>query len=379
MTQFSAQSGSYFSLLAVVLGLSGCSNMLYSDTNAPVYSSTSAKSRGTPSVLNTSVTPLPSSHRGTYPRPANTASVPTTQSIEKPVRPNRGMAVNTSQNNPYGTRPVATTVTTLPQPPTAVTYPANRVPTTNNTVTTTTAPTAALPTATNPTISSNDPRIKEGSAVLASQQAGQTTVSGATNAASIETPAAVATATRPSAVTQAAKNRVQQTAKTTMNQTTSKATNAAESANTATKQVSRVTPTKPAATQPEASVKPAKPVAKAPAEPAKTSPAKTPTATTALLQEARVAVAAGSYDKAASALERAHRIEPGNAKILYDIAQIRYAQGKYRQAESFASKAANYSGSKILSKKIWNLLSNSRRALGNASGAESAAKKAATF
>ncbi len=98
-----------------------------------------------------------------------------------------------------------------------------------------------------------------------------------------------------------------------------------------------------------------------------------------LLEEAKGAVTAGDYDKAASVLERAHRIEPGNAKILYDIAQIRYAQGKYRQAESFASKAANYSSSPALSKKVWMLLSNARKSLGNSTGAESAARKAANF
>ncbi|MGY0398888.1 MAG: tetratricopeptide repeat protein [Ostreibacterium sp.] len=103
------------------------------------------------------------------------------------------------------------------------------------------------------------------------------------------------------------------------------------------------------------------------------------TAANSLLQEAGTAVKAGNYEKAASALERAHRIEPGNAKILYDIAQIRYAQGKYRQAESFAGKAANYSSSSFLSKKIWSLLSNARKALGNTTGAEAAAKKANTF
>ncbi|PIE45522.1 MAG: hypothetical protein CSA45_02200 [Gammaproteobacteria bacterium] len=111
----------------------------------------------------------------------------------------------------------------------------------------------------------------------------------------------------------------------------------------------------------------------------KAKPATTTSATRSLLQEASQAVRVGDYNKAASALERAHRIEPGNAKILYDIAQIRYAQGQYRQAESFASKAANYSKSSVLSKKIWRLLSNSRKALGNASGAAAAAQKAASF
>ncbi len=102
-------------------------------------------------------------------------------------------------------------------------------------------------------------------------------------------------------------------------------------------------------------------------------------ATEALLEEARKAVASNDLDKAASALERAHRITPKDAKILYDIAQIRYAQGKYTQAESFASKAATYAKSPSLSKKIWQKLSQTRQAMGNTTGAKTAAAKAASY
>ncbi len=98
-----------------------------------------------------------------------------------------------------------------------------------------------------------------------------------------------------------------------------------------------------------------------------------------LIMDARDAVAAGNYEKAASSLERAHSIEPKNAKILYDIAQIRYAQGKYVQSESFASKAAGLSSDNTLSKKIWTLLANSRKALGNQTGAQLAQQKANSF
>lgn len=102
-------------------------------------------------------------------------------------------------------------------------------------------------------------------------------------------------------------------------------------------------------------------------------------ATTALLEEAHQAVSTGNYDKAASALERAHRIEPKNGKILFDIAQIRYAQGEYRQAASFASRAIDSSNDKNLLKKTWSLLANARQALGDNSGADLARKKAASF
>lgn len=175
----------------------------------------------------------------------------------------------------------------------------------------------------------NDPRIKEASQVLANTTTTEQSVS----------PIAGQTA-RPNTVTPAD---AQQAVANTAN--TATATQAATT-------VAAATPPKPATAQ---------------------------SATKSLLQEARTSVAAGNYDKAASALERAHRIEPSNAKILYDIAQIRYAQGKYRQAESFASKAANYTKSPVLSKKIWTMLANSRKALGNSTGAAAAAQKAANF
>ncbi len=112
---------------------------------------------------------------------------------------------------------------------------------------------------------------------------------------------------------------------------------------------------------------------------AKAEPQRPQNAAQALIMEARDAVQAGNYEKAASSLERAHSIEPRNAKILYDISQIRYAQGKYVQAESFASKAAGLSTNNSLSKKIWSLLANTRKALGNQTGAKLAQQKANSF
>lgn len=333
------------------LGLGGCSNLLYSDTSAPIYSGTKSK-QSAPSVLNSSVTPLPTNSRGSVPAPV--------ESIERPATSGTGMTVNNHQNNPYGTptRPTAVNSSTaIPAATSSATIPTNPEATALPTATAaSTAAAVANPASEVP----NDPRIKEGRSVLNTQSAVHTATASTAN------PVSTATAARPSAVLDAAKNHVPANAPTTPDNSavshadTKVKTTAQQGANTAATQTSSAT--KQAATAATQS-----------------SAAKAPTATTALLQEARGAVAAGNYDKAASALERAHRIEPGNAKILYDIAQIRYAQGKYRQAASFASKAANYSGSKTLSKKIWTLLSNSRRALGNTSGADSAAKKAATF
>lgn len=225
--------------------------------------------------------------------------------------------VSNSQNNPYVTGNNSV-------PPTVVRPNVNAQPAT-----------AAI----NNSAAANDPRIKEASEVLTNTtQSGQSTVAAA----------------RPSSASQMPVPTAQQAATQTVQSTTIEAARPVNQAATtaATAATAAVTPPKPATAQ---------------------------SATKSLLQEARNSVAAGNYEKAASALERAHRIEPSNAKILYDIAQIRYAQGKYRQAESFASKAANYTKSAGLSKKIWTILGNSRKALGNSTGAAAAAQKAASF
>ncbi len=203
----------------------------------------------------------------------------------------------------------------------------------------------------------NDPRIREATEVLAEEDTPNTTVKDIKKEAMrpVEqvkenvTEATKETVDSAKKQVQATKETVRETAKETVD--TAKANTAA-----ATETVANAT---------QKAIRPA--------------PTTTKSATRALLQEAKVAVSAGEYDKAVSALERAHRIEPGNAKILYDIAQIRYAQGKYRQASSFASKAATYSNSPALSKKVWSLLSNARKKLGNNTGAAAAAQKAASF
>ncbi|MBS9781862.1 MAG: tetratricopeptide repeat protein [Gammaproteobacteria bacterium] len=213
----------------------------------------------------------------------------------------------------------------------------------------------------NPASNFNDPRIREASEVLAAEDTINNRVSSAVEKVE-NTPVRPnqAMVKRP---VEAVKDNVTAQATETVNaakeQVQTATATARETVNTA-----KATTTAAAAAATEA-VRPA--------------PTTTKSATRALLQEAKGAVSAGQYDKAASALERAHRIEPGNAKILYDIAQIRYAQGNYRQASSFASKAATYSNSPTLSKKVWSLLSNSRKKLGNNTGAAAAAQKAASF
>jgi tetratricopeptide (TPR) repeat protein len=96
-------------------------------------------------------------------------------------------------------------------------------------------------------------------------------------------------------------------------------------------------------------------------------------AVVALLESADKYVKSKQLDKAGAALERALRIEPRNAGIWYDLAQIRLHQGQYQQAESLATKSNNLAGdNRALQARNWKLIGASRKAAGNRAGAEEA-------
>lgn len=103
------------------------------------------------------------------------------------------------------------------------------------------------------------------------------------------------------------------------------------------------------------------------------------TAVSALLKKASGALGKGDLDGAAAYLENAQRLDPKNSKILYDIANIRYHQGRYKEAESMASRAVQTGGNNAMLKKSWSLISNSRNKLGDSQGAVQAATKAASY
>ncbi len=103
------------------------------------------------------------------------------------------------------------------------------------------------------------------------------------------------------------------------------------------------------------------------------------TAVSALLKKASGSLGKGDLDGAAAYLENAQRLDPKNSKILYDIANIRYHQGRYKEAESMASRAVQTGGSNAMLKKAWSLISNSRNKLGDSQGAVQAATKAASY
>ncbi len=92
-------------------------------------------------------------------------------------------------------------------------------------------------------------------------------------------------------------------------------------------------------------------------------------AVVALLQSADQYVKSNQLDKAGAALERALRIEPKNAGIWHDLAQIRLHQGQYQQAELLAHKS-NYLaiGYPAIQGRNWKLIASARRASGNIAG-----------
>ena len=97
----------------------------------------------------------------------------------------------------------------------------------------------------------------------------------------------------------------------------------------------------------------------------------------ALLDSADKYVKSNQLDKAGASLERALRIEPRNAGIWHDLAQIRLHQGQYQQAESLASKSSNLAGgNRALQSRNWKLIASARKAAGNVAGAEEAEARA---
>lgn len=91
-----------------------------------------------------------------------------------------------------------------------------------------------------------------------------------------------------------------------------------------------------------------------------------------VLLEAENKLKMNDLDGAVASLEKALRMDSGNPKILFDIANIRYHQGRYRDAETFASRAVSQSKDATITRKSWELIANARRALGNQVGAQQA-------
>lgn len=103
-------------------------------------------------------------------------------------------------------------------------------------------------------------------------------------------------------------------------------------------------------------------------------------AVVALMSDANRSSKEGNLDAAVATVERALRIEPRNATLVYNLAELRLKQEKPRLAEDLAKKAillsANDTG---LKKRSWLLVSEARKMQGNQHGAAEAKKKAAQY
>ncbi len=100
----------------------------------------------------------------------------------------------------------------------------------------------------------------------------------------------------------------------------------------------------------------------------------------ALLSKADVSYQQGNLDASVATIERALRIEPRNALLLYKLASLRLQQGQPDLAENLAKKSELLAeGNAPLKKQNWLLIAKAREQMGNSSGAEAARKKASQF
>jgi tetratricopeptide (TPR) repeat protein len=97
----------------------------------------------------------------------------------------------------------------------------------------------------------------------------------------------------------------------------------------------------------------------------------------ALLDRARLDAVAGQRGAAGASLERALRIEPRNAWLWHELAQLRLAQGQYAQAIAMARKSTSFAGGdRRLQAMNWRLIGNARVAQGLSLEAEQAYARA---
>lgn len=100
----------------------------------------------------------------------------------------------------------------------------------------------------------------------------------------------------------------------------------------------------------------------------------------ALLSDADMSYQQGNLDESVATIERALRIEPRNALLLYKLARIRLQQGQPVLAENLAKKSELLAeGNAQLKKKNWLLIAQARELQNNQKGASAALKKAKQF
>ncbi len=100
-------------------------------------------------------------------------------------------------------------------------------------------------------------------------------------------------------------------------------------------------------------------------------------ATRALVGQAQTQVASKNFPVAAASIERALRIEPGNALLWIELGKVRMAEGNYPQAENLGRKAvALANGAPSAQSAAWRLIADSFRARGKNTEARDADARA---
>lgn len=93
----------------------------------------------------------------------------------------------------------------------------------------------------------------------------------------------------------------------------------------------------------------------------------------ALLARAKDAKQANKPDLAASALERALRIEPTDPRVWHELALVRLRQGQYLQAEAVALKSNSLAAQwPAVWPENWQLIASARRKMGDEEGVNEA-------
>jgi len=106
-------------------------------------------------------------------------------------------------------------------------------------------------------------------------------------------------------------------------------------------------------------------------------PAQEKTAAGGLLASARQSVQAGQFNRAEVTLERALRVEPRNARLWHEMAQVKYGQEDYGQAVQFCLKANSLAGrDSALIRQNWQLMSRAYAKMGDMDKAQQARIKA---
>lgn len=106
-------------------------------------------------------------------------------------------------------------------------------------------------------------------------------------------------------------------------------------------------------------------------------PGSAPPQIMALRNEAEESLRSGDYDNAAASLERAIRLQPKNAELWHQLADIRLKQGQPGLAEDLAERSSLHAkGNSVLIRLNWGIIAEARRRKGDFQGASEADAKA---